>query len=276
MRYLLFIFFLSSFFGFSQKSETITKSTMNAYVYDNPSNVSITLCELKKNTKVTVEAYSGFNYWQVKTKKCSGYVGTIVLIVNEEMKKMKLEYEETLYNKAEKERKQFEKERKQSEKEKLVKEKKRVRILDNIRKDMMQLKKKALIKKENERKQKQINDSIYMVEQRNKCIYYKNEIDEFDKIRKIITMPISIKNNYSKEVIVVTLKRYGVNKYVEIDYNGDLGCVSPYSNDRSFVKFKLENNDIITFYHSGDIDCSDFVLFGKLSNSEISRLKNLQ
>ena len=77
----------------------------------------------------------------------------------------------------------------------------------------------------------------------------------------------------SKSNLAIRLKRYGSSKTFVIGYSGDLGCASPYSTNPSFVKFKLENGDIITFYHKGDIDCGDFDLLGKLSANDITRLK---
>jgi hypothetical protein len=50
----------------------------------------------------------------------------------------------------------------------------------------------------------------------------------------------------------------------------DLGCTDPGS---SFVKVMLENEDVLTFYHSRKLDCGDFELWGKISNVEINRLK---
>ena len=52
-----------------------------------------------------------------------------------------------------------------------------------------------------------------------------------------------------------------------------LGCASSYSHNKSFVKFKLENEDVITVFHTADIECSDFTLIGSISKSQINRLK---
>ena len=43
---------------------------------------------------------------------------------------------------------------------------------------------------------------------------------------------------------------------------------------KSSVVFKLENGELVKFYHSGQLDCGEFMLFGKLSNSEIEKLKS--
>ena len=261
MKKMMLILVLSSLFSFSQNSETITKSSMNAYVYKDPSLVSLTECVLKKNTKVIVEAYSGYEFWQVKTKKCSGYAGTIVLIVNEEMKKMKKEYINETKKKAEIKRTQREFEENKLKQEKKIKEERKKFKSDSI-KEVSNQRKKDLVK------QKKIKDSLYNVDLRTNCHYDKNEIDEFDNVRIIRTKYYWVSNN-----LHIELYRKGNRKYVFFDFIGDLGCASSYSHNRSYVKVKLENNDIVTFYHSWDVDCHSFSLKGNLNNSDITRLK---
>jgi hypothetical protein len=39
------------------------------------------------------------------------------------------------------------------------------------------------------------------------------------------------------------------------------------------VKVTLENNDVITFHHSWDLDCGDFSLKGSLSNANMEKLQ---
>ena len=62
-------------------------------------------------------------------------------------------------------------------------------------------------------------------------------------------------------------------KYLYFTTNLDIGCTNPYKSDRSTAKIKLENGDILNFYHSGVLDCGEYYLTGKLSNSEIIKLK---
>ena len=52
-----------------------------------------------------------------------------------------------------------------------------------------------------------------------------------------------------------------------------MGCVSYLSNNRSSIKVQLENNQTVTFYHSWDVDCGVFSFKGRLSTSNITKLK---
>lgn len=125
------------------------------------------------------------------------------------------------------------------------------------------------IEKKNAERNKFLNECSYSIDERDeftsrirkKTIYYK--IDEY----KIGTTKIGVAETQ------IRLRRYGSSKYVEIKSYRDLGCVSPYSTNKSYVKFKLENGDIITFYHKGDIDCGSFDLLGVLTENDIKRLK---
>lgn len=106
----------------------------------------------------------------------------------------------------------------------------------------------------------------------NKCSYSQNEKDEFSGVTRKNTKFYYL-DNYSYGYLSIQLRRYGNSKVVIIKSAHDLGCTSPYSNNRSTVKFKLENGDIVTFYHFSDIECGDFELWGKLTTKDIYRLK---
>lgn len=99
------------------------------------------------------------------------------------------------------------------------------------------------------------------------CNYATNEVDVFDKVRVIRTTAKDIAYNLS-----VGFYSKGSRKEI-IFYAIDLGCTSSYKNNRSWVKVMLENNDVLTFYHSRQLDCGSFELWGNISNSEIIRLK---
>ena len=71
----------------------------------------------------------------------------------------------------------------------------------------------------------------------------------------------------------VELRKIDNSRYIRFHSNENLGCASPYESKKSYVKVKLENNDILTFYHIGDINCGDFSLFATFSQSDLSRLK---
>jgi len=102
---------------------------------------------------------------------------------------------------------------------------------------------------------------------KNDCNYYTNEVDIFDKVRIIRTSPKEI-----ADYLRVGFYAKGNRKEVVFHAIG-LGCTSSYENNRSWVKVMLENNDVVTFYHSGQLDCGSFELWGNISNSEIIRLK---
>lgn len=107
----------------------------------------------------------------------------------------------------------------------------------------------------------------------NDCRYDTNEKDEFTGLTRKNTIFYKVQGYYSRE-LEIRLKRYGNSKFVVIRSQRDLGCTSSYSNSRSNVKFKLENGNIVTFYHVGDVDCGDFELLGRLTPNDIAKLKN--
>ncbi len=105
----------------------------------------------------------------------------------------------------------------------------------------------------------------------NECWYDTNEIDEFTSKRRIILTRLPITGPESNYVHV-GLRRQGNNKVVVFYTGNELGCASPYKHDRSKALVKLENGDILTFYHFDDVDCGDFILYGKILPSEEKRL----
>lgn len=109
---------------------------------------------------------------------------------------------------------------------------------------------------------------------KNTCHYDINNIDEFNGDKKIRTRNYSLYNAESEYgMLSIQLVRINNKKYVNFMSNSDLGCTSPNSSNKSFVSVKLENGDIIKFYHKGRLDCGTFDLTGGLSESEIIRLK---
>ncbi|WNH13117.1 hypothetical protein [Thalassobellus suaedae] len=101
-----------------------------------------------------------------------------------------------------------------------------------------------------------------------KCHYAIDEYDEFYKKIYIRTVPYLLNENLSVE-----LYKYGQKVCVFFNLKQDLGCASYLPSNRSSVKVTLENNQIITFYHSWDMYCGDFSFKGRLSSSQINRLK---
>jgi len=103
--------------------------------------------------------------------------------------------------------------------------------------------------------------------QKHECAFTTNEVDVFDKVKIIRTSA-----QWIADGLHITLYARGTKK--EVIFSAiDLGCTSSYKNNRSWVKVMLENNDVLTFYHSRELDCGSFELWGNISNSEIIRLK---
>jgi len=101
------------------------------------------------------------------------------------------------------------------------------------------------------------------------CDYEKNEKDPFDNIFKKYTIFYEVAG-YS---LKLQLRKYNSEFYLVAKSYLDLGCSSPYANDRSYMKIKLLNDKILTFYHRGDIDCGGFRIFARITNNEINILK---
>ena len=95
-----------------------------------------------------------------------------------------------------------------------------------------------------------------------------NEMDTFYNQRIVKT------ENYEvNDSLKIELYRIGNKKHVFMNFDGQLGCASYFSHNRSSAKIKLENNVIVTIYHSWNVDCGKFSLKGILTNSSISKLK---
>lgn len=123
--------------------------------------------------------------------------------------------------------------------------------------------------KERKRKSKE----QYEYERKKTCIHDLIKNDEVTgKLMKSTGFhKIASIHDYS---LAVALNSVGSTMYVHFNLEIDLGCTSPYKSSRSKVKVILDNEDVITFLHSGDIDCGDeFRLRGKLTSSEGLRLQ---
>ncbi len=100
------------------------------------------------------------------------------------------------------------------------------------------------------------------------CAYQINEFDRFYNIRTLRTERYAIADN-----LTVELHRQGIKTSVFFNLSQNLGCASYLPNQRSTVKVTLENNKVIAFYHSWDIECGEFLFKASLSNSKIIHLK---
>ncbi|SIR08075.1 hypothetical protein [Maribacter ulvicola] len=120
------------------------------------------------------------------------------------------------------------------------------------------------------KKEKIIQDSIAKIEYKKNCQYETNEIDDFNgKLRKYTDF-YQVGDILS--YLSIQLRNFGGNYSIVFDSAEDLGCASSYSHDKSFVQVKLENGDIVKFYHFGETDCGSFRLQGRLTSGEYNRL----
>ena len=116
--------------------------------------------------------------------------------------------------------------------------------------------------------------------EKEKIVYFKecrfgiNEKEELSGLLRKNTIFYDIdKYGIQNGELKIQLQRYGSLKYIRIKSSHDLGCTSSNDTNLSSVKFKLENGDIITFYHISDINCGKFNLLDDLTSNNIKRLK---
>lgn len=103
---------------------------------------------------------------------------------------------------------------------------------------------------------------------RNTCHYLINEYDQYYGRQLIITDKYTIAKNLNIELI-----REGNSVKIHLNTKENLGCASYVPNTRSSAIITLENDQIITLYHSGSLDCNDFSLKAELSESKMDLLK---
>ncbi|AVI51226.1 hypothetical protein C5O00_08580 [Pukyongia salina] len=263
----LVLFLFVTIVAHSQKVETVF--VRNGNISNQPSIMSFHKCEkFKKRHKVYVLEYAAENWWKIEYKGCIGYVQEPFLNINESIlnikKRVKL---------------QAEKNRQLAIQKRLERERIEDSLLlakvnaDKARKDS--IRKQENLAREKRMEERRIKEAKEKENYIDSCSITIDEIDEFSGKRRLQTKKYYIDEypKYRLGELGVTLKRYGNAKYIYIWTSSDLGCVSPYSHNRSTAKFKLENGDIITFYHRGDIDCGRFELVATITSNEIARLK---
>ena len=118
----------------------------------------------------------------------------------------------------------------------------------------------------------------YEDELKNDCRYNLNTIDEFDDIRKKYTEIYNLISFSSSEYRVegdleIQLIKRNDEKYIRFFSNRDLGCTVDFGKNRSWVKIKLENNKIISFYKFDSTDCESFKIMANITQSDILNLK---
>lgn len=111
--------------------------------------------------------------------------------------------------------------------------------------------------------------------QKEKCHYDKNGADEFTNVVKVFTdyYILTGEEYYFSAELSISLRKINNAKYIVFYSDNNLGCTSSYDTKPSYVKVRLQNGSIVTFYHRGDIDCSDFRLFGRITQNDIIKLK---
>lgn len=261
--FVVFIFFSIKSYSQQLNISTVFKNTV--YIPKHNSSTKMIKCNVNETCEVVM--YEGKDLWIIKYKKSYGSVESKNLEMNMEMKGVLEKHNSKI--------------RARDSLKRFTKKLKQKAIYFERKKNSDSLYKLSLLKEKNRLK----NDSLILIKREKKeldriekrvndCHYTKNEKDKFDNVLIKNTEYYGL-NNYDSfyDDFMIGLGSYNDSKRVYIKVFWELGCVSPYSYDRSYVKFKLENNDIITFYHSGEVDCGDFVLSGKLSKAEISRLK---
>ncbi len=227
-----------------------TKFKQYGILYENSRSDSSIRAQFNKGQKCSVLNYLGDNIFKVEYKKWVGFVTSEYLVLNNELEDIMRNFEEkkNIVSKNE-------------NSETLVQEK------NPIENGLIQ--EENIEKNVSDENNVRINDSISQAERSTNCSYQMNEIDDFYNVKIVKTENYRINDSLNIE-----LYRNGNNKYVFIHFNGDLGCASYLSNNRSYAKIKLENNEIVTIYHSWNVDCDKFNLMGTISDSSISKLKN--
>ncbi|TBN13903.1 coiled-coil domain-containing protein [Hyunsoonleella pacifica] len=120
-------------------------------------------------------------------------------------------------------------------------------------------------KQELEQKQREAKERLKF---RDSCHYQVNEYDRFYNIRTIRTEAYTIAEHLTVELYKQGLKTnvfFNLSKY-------NLGCASYLPNQRSSVKITLDNGQVVSFYHSWDIECGSFLFKANLNKTKISSL----
>ena len=237
-----------------------TKFSRYGSMFENPNPNSPIKTEFNKGQKCQVIAYYGKGNYKIKYKRFIGFVTSEFLKINDEMRDVIERYNKAIYLKMKSDSIEIENKKEINAQEKF-KEEKQKELNSNV------------IEKEEKLKTDRIQtvkDSINILKYRTSCHYQLNEIDNVSNKTILRTDKYEVHNKISME-----LYKDGNKKYVFINYSdNNLGCVSYFSNNRSFAKIRLENNEIITIYHTWNMDCVYFSLRGILTNSAISKLEN--
>ncbi|WP_136481829.1 coiled-coil domain-containing protein [Cognatitamlana onchidii] len=108
-----------------------------------------------------------------------------------------------------------------------------------------------------------VKEEVYSLEYRNTCHFSINEFDPFYNVKTIRTEPYEVAESLSMELYM-----QGRKTNIFVSAQVDLGCVSYFSHNRSSVKVKLESGQKVSFYHSWDMECGEYLFKGNLSQSQ--------
>ena len=150
------------------------------------------------------------------------------------------------------------------------------RIIEKERKELEALRNRTAIAKEantsisySKEEENKKATLLERIKYRDSCHYQINEYDRFYNITTIRTEPYTLNKN-----LTVELYKQGRKTNIFFNLSEDLGCATYLPNQRSSVKITLENNRIVNFYHSWDIECGELFLFkARLSSININILK---
>ena len=150
------------------------------------------------------------------------------------------------------------------------------KIIEKERKELEALRNRTAIAKEantsisySKEEENKKATLLERIKYRDSCHYQINEYDRFYNITTIRTEPYTLNKN-----LTVELYKQGRKTDVFFNLSEDLGCATYLPNQRSSVKITLENNRIVNFYHSWDIECGELFLFkARLSSININILK---
>lgn len=154
-------------------------------------------------------------------------------------------------------------------KAKNIEHQKRLAAIENQKKKQVLLKQAKKQDSINKAKEEVLNTKLIEENKlRHSCHYFINEYDNFLGKQVIITEKYNINQSLNIELL-----REGFTSKININLAEDLGCVSYVPNTRSSVRINLKNNQTVTLYHSGNLDCLDFSLKAILSQTKISQLQ---
>ncbi len=117
------------------------------------------------------------------------------------------------------------------------------------------------------RKEKLMEDYAFI---RNDCHIVADEIDGFTTTSNYSL----IEPTFRDSSLNISIMKSEDSRYLKISTVEEMGCITPYINSGSKVVFKLKNGLKVSFFHSGEEDCSNYALIGKLTSSDIKKLKS--